>query len=47
LKEYLGPTTSEDHAVEQARTVFKKTVDDHLVQVEAVDREAWDEGVAL
>jgi hypothetical protein len=58
LKEYVGPATSEDHAVEQARAVFKERVDDHLVKVEAVDREAWaedticlppdgDEGVAL
>jgi hypothetical protein len=58
LKEYVGPATSEDHAVEQARTVFKEKVNNHLVKVEAVDREAWaedtiylppdgDEGVAL
>jgi hypothetical protein len=58
VKEYVGPATDEDHAVEQARTVFKEKADDHLVKVEAVDREAWaedtiylppdgDEGVAL
>jgi hypothetical protein len=41
LKEYIGPATSEDHAVEQARTVFKERADDRLVKVEAVDRELW------
>ena len=41
LKEYIGPATSEDHAVEQARTVFRERADDRLVKVEAVDREAW------
>jgi hypothetical protein len=47
LKEYIGPATSEDHAVEQARTVFKKRADDRLVMVEAVDREAWAEDAGL
>jgi hypothetical protein len=47
LKEYIGPATSEDHAVEQARTVFKERADDRLVMVEAVDREAWAEDVGL
>jgi hypothetical protein len=41
LKEYIGPATGEDHAVEQARAVFKERADDRLVKVEAVDREAW------
>ena len=47
LKEYIGPATSEDHAVEQARTVFKERADDRLVMVEAVDREAWAEDTGL
>ena len=58
LKEYVGPAAGEDHAVEQARTVFKERPDDRLVKVEAIDREAWsqdtvylppdgDEGVGL
>ena len=41
LKEYIGPARGEDHAVEQARTVFKERPDDRLVKVEAIDREAW------
>ena len=47
LKEYIGPATSKDHAVEQARTVFKERADDRLVMVEAVDREAWVEDTGL
>ena len=45
-KEYVGPATSEDNAVEQARTVFKERPDDRLVTVEAVDLESWTEDVA-
>ena len=47
LKEYIGPATSEDHAVEQARTVFKGRADDRVVEVEALDREAWAEDTGL
>jgi hypothetical protein len=47
LKEYIGPATSEDHAVEQARTVFKERAGDRVVEVEAVDREAWAEDTGL
>jgi hypothetical protein len=47
LKEYIGPATSEDHAVEQARTVFKERADDRVVEVEALDREAWAEDTGL
>ena len=47
LKEYIGPAASEDHAVEQARTVFKERADDRVVEVEAVDREAWAEDTGL
>jgi hypothetical protein len=43
LKEYIGPATGEDHAVEQARTVFKERPDDRVVKVEAMDRETWAE----
>ena len=43
LKEYIGPARGEDHAVAQARTVFKERSDDRLVMVEAIDREAWAE----
>jgi hypothetical protein len=46
-KEYIGPASSEDDAVEQARTVFKERPDDRLVTVEAVDREAWAEDAVL
>ena len=45
-KEYVGPATSEDDAVEQARIVFKERPDDRLVTVEAVDWEFWTEDVA-
>ncbi len=47
MKEYIGPAKSEDHAIEQARTVFKERADDRLVMVEAVDREAWVEDTGL
>ncbi len=47
LKEYIGPAKSEDHAIEQARTVFKERADDRLVIVEAVDQEAWAEDTGL
>jgi hypothetical protein len=47
LKEYIGPATSEDHAVEQARTVFKERANDRVVEVEALDREAWAEDTGL
>ena len=45
-KEDVGPATSEDDAVEQARIVFKERPDDRLVTVEAVDLESWTEDVA-
>ncbi len=45
-KEYIGPATGEDDAVEQARTVFKERPDDRLVTVEAVDLESWTKDVA-
>ena len=47
LKEYIGPAKSQDHAIEQARTVFKERADDRLVVVEAVDRDAWAEDTGL
>jgi hypothetical protein len=47
LKEYIGPAQSQDHAIVQARTVFKERADDRLVVVEAVDREAWAEDTGL
>ena len=47
LKEYIGPATSEYHAVEQARTVFKERADERVVKVEAVDRETWTADTAL
>jgi len=48
LKEYIGPATSENHAVEQARTVFKERAGERLVKVEALDREAWaDDTISL
>jgi hypothetical protein len=47
LKEYIGPATSEDDAIEQARIVFKEKQDDQLVTVEAVDLESWAEDMVL
>jgi hypothetical protein len=46
-KEYVGPATSEDDAVEQARTFFKERPDDRLVTVEAVELESWAEDMVL
>ncbi len=46
-KEYIGPATSEDDAIEQARIVFKEKQDDQLVTVEAVDLESWAEDMVL
>jgi hypothetical protein len=46
-KEYIGPATSEEDTVEQARTVFKERPDDRLVTVEAVDLESWAEDMVL
>ena len=46
-KEYIGPATSEDDAVEQARTVFKERPDDRLVTVEVVDLESWSKDTIL
>ncbi len=36
-KEYIGPATSEDDAVKQARTVFAEQPGDRLVAVEDFD----------
>ncbi len=46
-KEYIGPATSEDDAVEQARTVFREKPDDRLVMVEVVDLESWTKDTLL
>ncbi len=46
-KEYVGPATSEDDAVEQARTVFKERPGDRIVAVEVVDWESWVEDPIL
>jgi len=46
-KEYIGPATSEDDAVEQARTVFKERSDDRLVTVEVMDLESWTKDTIL
>jgi hypothetical protein len=46
-KEYIGPASSEDDAIEQARIVFKEKQDDQLVTVEAVDLESWAEDMVL
>ena len=45
-REYIGPATSEDEALEQARAVFQERPDDRLVMVEAVDLEPWTEDIA-
>ena len=45
-KEYIGPATSEDDAVEQARGVFTVRADDRLVTVEVADWESWPEDTA-
>ncbi len=47
LREYIGPATSEDDAVEQARTVFAQRADDRIVTVEVVDRKSWVEDPIL
>ena len=46
-KEYVGPATSEDDALKQARSVFRERPDDRLVAVEAVDLESWAEDTIL
>jgi hypothetical protein len=46
-KEYIGPATSEDDAVKQARTVFREKPDDRLVTVEVVDLESWTKDTIL
>jgi hypothetical protein len=46
-KEYIGPATSEDDAIEQARTVFRAKPDDRLVTVEVVDLESWTKDTIL
>jgi hypothetical protein len=46
-KEYIGPATSEDDAVKQARTVFRAKPDDRLVTVEVVDLESWTKDTIL
>jgi hypothetical protein len=46
-KEYVGPATSEDDAVEQARTVFKERPGDRIVTVEVADWESWAEDPIL
>ena len=46
-REYIGPATSEDDAVEQARTVFKERPGDRIVSVDVVDRESWVEDPIL
>ena len=46
-KQYVGPATSEENAVEQARTVFTERVDDRLAAVEIFDTEAWVEDVVF
>jgi hypothetical protein len=45
-KEYIGPASSEDDAVEQAWTVFKRRAEDRLVAVEIFDQDAWTEDAA-
>ena len=47
LREYIGPATSEDHAVDQARTVFKERPGDRILTIEVVDRDAWVEDAIL
>ena len=46
-KEFIGPASSEDDAIDQARIVFKEKQDDQLVTVEAVDLESWAEDMVL
>jgi hypothetical protein len=46
-KQYVGPATSEENAVEQARTVFKDRADDRLAAVEIFDTESWVEDTIL
>ena len=46
-REYIGPATSEDDAVEQARTVFKERPGDRILTIEVVDRESWVQDTVL
>ena len=46
-KEYIGPATSQDDAVEQARTVFKEGANDRIITVEVVDLESWTKDTIL
>ena len=46
-KEYIGPATRHDDAIEQARAVFKERADDRIVTVEVVDLESWTKDTIL
>jgi hypothetical protein len=45
-KDYIGPATSEEHAVRRALRAFKKRSDDRVLTVELLDQDSWVEEVA-
>jgi hypothetical protein len=45
-KDYIGPATSDDDAVRQAMSAFKKRADDRVLRVELVDQDSWVEDEA-
>jgi hypothetical protein len=45
-KDYIGPATSEEDAVQRALSAFKKRADDRVVEVELVDQDSWVEDEA-
>jgi hypothetical protein len=45
-KDYIGPATSEEDAVQRALSAFKKRSDDCVVEVELVDQDSWVEDEA-
>jgi hypothetical protein len=45
-KDYIGPATSDEDAVQRALSAFKKRSDDRVLRVELVDQDSWVEDVA-
>jgi hypothetical protein len=45
-KDYIGPATSDEDAVQQALSAFKKRSDERVLRVELVDQESWVEDEA-
>ncbi len=45
-KDYIGPATSDEDAVQQALSAFKKRSDERVLRVELVDQDSWVEDEA-